>query len=444
MKNYNPKVEVKIIRSILDGKRVIRERILGYISKAHFGYGPTIEVFTRVLQILKKAKEVPSSDSLKHDIGLSSEAKETIKSKKVFPFKRIGDVEEALSILEKHRKARIAIQGTTKILKAITEESNPDKAERVFEKTLFKLHTASKEGLAHGKQQVEIAKKICKQKFPNLIKTGFSYFDERTGGFPCPGVVVLAAPPGGMKTTMMISMANHQFVEEKVDVCIASLEMEKDQIISRQTGACAKIKANSIRLRCMTSKEKRKFVNYSKFIREKEIEYQKRFTIYSPEDDVSFIQLMNILAPFKYKIIYIDYINLLNNDDSQDDWKHLREVTRLAKRLSKKNKCTIVLLAQLNEDTGKIYYSQGIRQNADNWWRWYCTQDDKEAGYMTIEQPKARDAEEYDFRIGINVKYLNFHDIEQESSKVTISSTKKAKKEFKDADEDLDMSEEDF
>lgn len=77
------------------------------------------------------------------------------------------------------------------------------------------------------------------------------------------------------------------------------------------------------------------------------------------------------------------------------------------------------------------------------WWRWYCGEEDKEAGFITIEQPKARNSKEYSFRVGVNARRMQFFDVDQED-KDKPKSEKEAKSKYKDTDRNIDMDEEEF
>ena len=441
MKKYNLQTEIRTIKSMLNGKKAVRQKLFATVQKEHIGFKHTREVYDLLMSGASEAKDIPKASVLSHDPSLSDGARDVILSE-LKPFSE-RDVDSALQTLERYRKGRITVKGLERSLQSITENNDPDTAERELEKTLFRLRSTERSQLMHGKEHVEVTKRVLNEKLPNLIRTGFKYYDRESGGWSRTGVVLLTSHPGGMKSQMMMKIATHQFLYEDEDVCIVSLEMNEEECIERQMCFLAKVPFRNIHLRTMKPEEKKKILKKSKLIYTIERKTGRRFTIVHPNGEISFTQLMNTLSPFKYKIIYIDYISLLANPDKIDEWRLLKDISRMAKIWAKKLNCCIVLLAQVDDKTGELRYGRGTRDNADSWWRWNLNEDDKEAGVFTVEQPKARHSEQFDFRMGLSMKYMDFLNIDQNASG-NAKTESEAKASYKDNDSDIDMDEEEF
>ena len=360
MNKHDPKLETSIIRTITDGTKEKRSQILSALKPEHFGYEYTNEIFEKLITDAKRGKEIPKARTLARDPSLSEEARNLLKGKHKPLTTR--DLDSAIGSIENFRKARVLVTGIDKGLKRL-QKMNVTGAEKAIEKALFGSHTSDRGGLVHNEEIEEIANNILKEKHCKRIATGFRPFDIRSGGFPKGGVVILSAPPGGMKTAMMISMATRMYLHEDVNVCIVSLEMSKEEIIERQMANIAQVDFTKIQLKTMSPKEKiavsKKYKNFRKF----EKATSKRFSIYAPTDDVTFMQTINELSPFGYNIIFYDYIGLFLQDESMDEWRAMRETTRVAKRMAQKDKNTHVLLAQLNDKSGELKYATGVKDN---------------------------------------------------------------------------------
>lgn len=359
MRKYNPKIETRAVKTILNGSPKKRARLLSTLTEEHFGYEPTGEVFARIMSLMGEAKDVPKARTLVHDPMLSEKAQNIVNTPlKIF---QEEELDSAISTLEKYRKARVQTQGLERALRCI-ENLDVDKSESILEKTLFRSHSVSAGSIIQNEQIAQIARGVLEEKHPRKYPTGFSAFDNRSGGFPHTGVVILSAPPGCLKTAMTMHIATMQYLQFELEPCFVSLEMPKEEVVERQMAMLAGVSFDRIQLRSLTRKDKRKIIKAYDMFEAYQQTTKKKFTIYSPDDDVTFLQLMNQLIPFKHDLIYIDYINLLANKSEAPDWQHLRETTRLAKRLAKKLGATIVLLAQL-DDEGNLRYSKGIREN---------------------------------------------------------------------------------
>lgn len=65
------------------------------------------------------------------------------------------------------------------------------------------------------------------------VPTGFSDLDFRLAGMQDSNLLILAARPGTGKTAMVLNIAQHVAVREKIPVGIFSLEMSKEELVDR-------------------------------------------------------------------------------------------------------------------------------------------------------------------------------------------------------------------
>lgn len=75
------------------------------------------------------------------------------------------------------------------------------------------------------------------------IPTGFSELDFKLAGMQESNLLILAARPGTGKTAMILNIAQHVAVHEKIPVGIFSLEMSKEELVDRLLVAQADIDA---------------------------------------------------------------------------------------------------------------------------------------------------------------------------------------------------------
>lgn len=75
------------------------------------------------------------------------------------------------------------------------------------------------------------------------IKTGFTALDNMLSGMQKSNLLILAARPGTGKTAIMLNIAQHIAVKDKVPIGIFSLEMSKEELVDRLLVAQADVDA---------------------------------------------------------------------------------------------------------------------------------------------------------------------------------------------------------
>jgi replicative DNA helicase len=79
------------------------------------------------------------------------------------------------------------------------------------------------------------------------VATGFSDFDRRTSGLQPSDLIIIAGRPGMGKTALSLNIAQHVGVRLRRPVAIFSLEMSKEQLVTRML--CAEARVDSAKLR---------------------------------------------------------------------------------------------------------------------------------------------------------------------------------------------------
>jgi len=75
------------------------------------------------------------------------------------------------------------------------------------------------------------------------VPTGFAELDNKLAGMQDANLIILAARPGTGKTAMILNMAQHVTVKNKIPVGIFSLEMSKEELVDRLLVSQADIEA---------------------------------------------------------------------------------------------------------------------------------------------------------------------------------------------------------
>jgi replicative DNA helicase len=224
------------------------------------------------------------------------------------------------------------------------------------------------------------------------VPTGFTKLDEITAGLQRENLIVVAARPGGGKTSWAVNVAVHAAMR-KIPVLIFSLEMSKYELMERMLSAEARIDSGKI---------KRGFLEYSDW--KNKIHPASKSLAEAPIliDDSSAISIMEIRAKARrfrgdaryfppqapnadgrppqppLGLIVVDYLQLARGSAGKRDenrQQEIAEISRGLKALAKDLKVPIIAVSQLNREVEKreagrpklsdLRESGAIEQDAD-------------------------------------------------------------------------------
>ncbi|MBR1797333.1 MAG: replicative DNA helicase [Clostridiales bacterium] len=183
-----------------------------------------------------------------------------------------------------------------------------------------------------------------------VVKTGFSYLDNITGGFKPGTVNIIAARPGMGKTALVLNIATNVAEMYGKPVAIFSLEMSKSEIANRILASKAKTDYKAIERATIT--------------REQEADLSETLGRISPLpiyiDETTNTNPMDILAKCRelmtttpISLVVIDYLQLLTypGRSSGSRQNEIADISRSLKVLAKELELPVIALSQLNRGT---------------------------------------------------------------------------------------------
>jgi replicative DNA helicase len=226
------------------------------------------------------------------------------------------------------------------------------------------------------------------------VPTGFTKLDELTAGLQRENLVIVAARPGGGKTSWAVNVAMHAALQHKIPVLIFSLEMSKFELMERMLAGEARIDSGKI---------KRGFLEYADWKNKIHPASGRLASAPILIDDSSAISIMEIRAkarrfrsdpkyfppppapkdgevhapPPPLGLIVVDYLQLARGSQSRKDdnrQQEIAEISRGLKALAKDLKVPIIAISQLNREVEKregkpklsdLRESGAIEQDAD-------------------------------------------------------------------------------
>ena len=182
------------------------------------------------------------------------------------------------------------------------------------------------------------------------LSTGLYKLDSITTGLHKSSLNVIAGRPAMGKTTLALNIAVNVAQKEKVAVAIFSLEMAKEQIVSRIIGSETMIPNSKLRERKLDDKDWNNIVESTVNLSETEIYI----------DDTPGISIMEIEEKCRklrieknIGLIVIDYIQLVSVDKGTSREQELSSISRSLKKISKELNMPILVTSQLSKRTRK-------------------------------------------------------------------------------------------
>lgn len=181
------------------------------------------------------------------------------------------------------------------------------------------------------------------------VSSGINNLDIVTSGFQKGDLIILAARPSMGKTALALNFAlnaaNEQ--ENKDDaVVIFSLEMPKDQLITRMISCQGHFDANRLR-----NKSKFTSADWNRISATAEKLKQKNIII----DDTPGLRVLELQTKLRklarennIKLVVIDYLQLLTGRDSESRQQEVSNISRSLKILARELKVPIICLSQLS------------------------------------------------------------------------------------------------
>jgi replicative DNA helicase len=405
----NSSSEALILKTACDNKQY-QAYIMSQIDEESFSSESTKDLFKR-LNVYIQNGNLPSTAVLANDSSLSEATRALLTVRTVLEDK--DDIDRTLLQIRTSKNKKIVISTLLNLLQKdatlphlLTTLENVIQKCRVVQQT----STEMKHIEVSNKQELlnSVNKYLVEDNKKDIVLTGFTEFDSRTGGIFKKNVLVTASVPGGGKSAMALQMAAFQYLCGK-RVCIVSYEMDISEIESRLYSNVSRINHSDMNLKKLDDRRKKMVVDrYDKFI---SATNTGCLTLWAPERELTIPQIAMEIKPRNYDIVYIDYLGLLYNDPKKQMWENLGNHTRDAKLAANSLNAAFVLLAQLDEDnTTKIKYSKAIKANANFVWTWECGDKERESGIIDVRQQKARNAPIYNFYLEIDFSTFTFKD----------------------------------
>jgi replicative DNA helicase len=264
-----------------------------------------------------------------------------------------ANLEYYARIVQEKALLRHLIKAGTEIVSQCYDEPDADAAIDRAEHLIFNLaQKRSMQQLVHIKHIVETSFQKIEERYENRdslsgVPSGFYDLDALTSGFQPSDLIIVAARPSMGKTALCLNIAQHVSVEHKIPVAIFSLEMSKEQLVSRMLCSEASIDANRLRTGHLHTNDWTHLAMAMGRLGEAPIFI----------DDSALLNVLEIRAKARrlkaemkgLGLIIVDYIQLLQGRKQTDNRvQEVSEISRSLKTLAREISVPVIALSQLS------------------------------------------------------------------------------------------------
>ncbi len=175
------------------------------------------------------------------------------------------------------------------------------------------------------------------------LKTGYSGLDRITTGLNKSDLILIAARPAMGKTSFALNMAVNVAKFSGKQVAIFSLEMSKEQLVSRMLSSEARISSHNLRMGTLTADEWVRLASAAEILSQTEIYL----------DDIPSATVADMKAKLRrlpnLGLVVIDYLQLMSTGRRDGNRvQEISEITRNLKIMAKELDVPIITLSQLS------------------------------------------------------------------------------------------------
>ncbi len=203
------------------------------------------------------------------------------------------------------------------------------------------------------------------------ISTGFRDLDRKLAGLHPTNLVIVAARPGMGKTALALNISQNVALNGNT-VAIFSLEMSREEVVTRMLCAKGRIDSQKLRTGSLTENDFTKLSNAAGAL------YKQNIFV----DDSPGLTVTEIRAKCRrlrrkpgLDLVVVDYLQLMNGSGQENRQQEIAMISRSLKNLARELHVPIIALSQLNrgvesrEDKrprlGDLRESGAVEQDAD-------------------------------------------------------------------------------
>lgn len=278
-----------------------------------------------------------------------------------------------LSALKEMTSRRIVMRAADKVLKMVKQGESSDamysELERaVVEKTKTDL---KREILLPADMQTAMSTAIENRadkdkRNSHVLYTSFPSLNRKSGGLEKGDLVILSAESGAGKSAFAMNLAYGTAVLNKRPTLYMNSEMNTEQMALRWASYVSKVSHSALRNGTASAEEAAQAKESAEVIRK-----SKLYTLNIPDMQIASIlgEVLRAKARYGVEIVIVDYIGRMDAMNAKDvkEWQMMKSAAQRLKTMAQELQITVIMIAQLTSDGGRLAQSSYMSHEADLW-----------------------------------------------------------------------------
>lgn len=378
----NIEAEQSVLGSMLQDKEAII-RVVEFLKEEYFYkeshkiiYSNTVELFEKgePVDLITIVEQLRKKNLLEEVGGIS------YISTLIDIVPTSANVEYYARIVEEKAILRNLINVGTEIVRFIYDNEE-EQIDEILDKAERMVFGISQRGIHHyfyhSKDIVmnvfDIIDKKYREKGIIGLSTGFPDLDRITSGLQSSDLIIIAGRTSMGKTSLGLNIAENVALKEKKPVAIFSLEMSREQVISRLMCSVGNVDAHRLRTGFLEEDDWRRLGRAASLLSDAPIYIDDTSNITAIEVRGKARRLKSQVSDLS--LILIDYLQLMQGRKSESRVQEISEISRSLKSLARELNIPVVALSQLSRAVEKreskrpqlsdLRESGSIEQDAD-------------------------------------------------------------------------------
>ena len=418
-------LELRAIKTVTSRsfKDAHRTSMLGRLNVGHFSSEVTRKAFRRLNKLVEVKGEILDWEDLLEDPNLAEDFRDELRASEDVPAKTRNGYDRIYEGLEKYRKRRHIAALGRRIAKDLDTDEEDFDEDTYLREVADELNQAQKGSNLTEKvwtfggkkgNAVKLAKQAIHNPKELMYKTGYKTYDDKNGGWPTTGVILLAGSTSGGKSVLSMNIADRMARMNGIHTLKITLEMTAEQEMNRMLAMIAGVPFWKIKQKKLSDREKDKLLKAAKAYDKQLRKSKAKNSFVSPERGMSIEDVLYMTVPYGVQVSFIDYVGLLEGIDNDNQWRELSTIVRKAKVHAQQTGQLVVILCQLDDQSGRIRYSGGMREHADVVWAWnYSDPEVRETKIIPVQVMKARDGELFEMPLRDMFEQMRVDDAEE-------------------------------
>ncbi len=181
------------------------------------------------------------------------------------------------------------------------------------------------------------------------LPTGFSKYDDMTGGLHDGELTIIAARPGAGKSALALNIAQHASIKLGKTVLFFSLEMSKEQLLNRLVCSVSRVDSQRVRHGYLTTEERRRLAIATGTITSSRLYIDDKSAVTTSGMHA---RIRRHLAREKVDLVIVDYLQLMSAGRNYENRnQEVTKISRGLKLMAAEIGVPVIALSQLSRAT---------------------------------------------------------------------------------------------